>query len=210
MKRIILIGVLIVIGTLTSFPGSLEKTASEAHDFDVLGTVRADGTAAGFEEDKVVLYLEEVRQTMASTGIEQFFEDDNTTEPSGDQNAEKKSDKEKKNAQQEPARVRTKIKCVESVLKKAVIEPYCINGQIEGLRLNGLDEISEAKALLLKSGDIILAVNGQTLSSKKEAYGIFKKARKEPTMIVDLLQDGEAKKLLFDFTAKGCEKKGKK
>ncbi len=207
MKRIILTGVLIVIGTLTSFPGTVEKPESEAHDFDVLGTVRADSPAAGFEQDKVVLYLEEVRQTMASTGIEQFFDGDNATEPSGDQNAENKSDKEKKNAQQEPARVRTKIKCIESVLKKAAIEPYSINGQIEGLRISGLDEISEANALLLKSGDIILAVNGQTLSSKKEAYGIFKKARKEPTMIVDLLQDGEANKLLFDFTTKGYEKK---
>ena len=202
MKRVILTGVLIVIGTLTSFPGPVEKPESEAHDFDVLGIVRADSPAAGFEEDKVVLYLEEVRQTMTSTGIEQFFDGDNTPEPSGDQNAEKKSDKEKKNAQREPARVRTKIKCIETVLKKAVIEPYSINGQIEGLRMSGLDEISEAKALLLKSGDIILAVNGHTLSSKKEAYGIFKKARKKSTMIVDLLQDGEAKKVLFDFTTK--------
>ena len=202
MKRVILTGVLIVIGTLTSFPGLVEKSESDAHDLDVLGTVRADSPAAGFEQDKVVLYLEEVRETMTSTGIEQFFDGDNTPEPSGDQNTEKKSDKEKKNAQREPTRVRTKIKCVETVLKKAVIEPYSINGQIEGLRMSGLDEISEAKALLLKSGDIILAVNGHTLSSKKEAYGIFKKARKEPTMIVDLLQGGEAKKVLFDFTTK--------
>ena len=74
-----------------------------------------------------------------------------------------------------------------------------INGQIEGLQINGLDEISEAKALLLKSGDIILAVNEQTLSSKKDAYDIFKKARNKPIMIVDLIRDGEAKKLLLDF-----------
>ena len=95
--------------------------------------------------------------------------------------------------------VRTKIRCVEAILKNAVIEPYHNNGQIEGLRITGLDRIPVARDLFLKSGDIILAVNGQTLSSKKEAYDIFKKARKEPIMIVELLQDGEAKVLLFDF-----------
>jgi len=199
MKRIILVGILIFFGSLTSFPGPVENPESDAHAFHTLGTMRADSTAGSIEEDKLVLYLEEVPETMTGLGIEQFFSDNNTTEPSGDQNTEKKSDTEKKDVQQELTKVRTKIKCVESVLKNAVIKPYCINGQIEGLQINGLDEISEAKALLLKSGDIILAVNGQILSSMKDAYYMFKKARKEPIMIVDLLQDGEVKKLLFDF-----------
>ena len=84
-------------------------------------------------------------------------------------------------------------------MRKAAIKPYCVNGQIEGLQINGLDKISEAKALLLKSGDIIIAINGETLSSKKKAYDIFKKARKAPIMIIDLLQDGEPKKFLLDF-----------
>ncbi len=117
------------------------------------------------------------------------------------QNTEKvgSEEEEKKDAQQELTKIRTKIKCVETILRNAVIEPYCVNGQTEGLKINGLDKISQAKALLLKSGDIILAVNGQTLSSKRDAYDIFKKARKEPIMIIDLLQDGQAKKLLLDF-----------
>ncbi|MFB0552554.1 MAG: hypothetical protein ACETWQ_04480 [Phycisphaerae bacterium] len=96
-------------------------------------------------------------------------------------------------------KVRTKIRCVEAILKNAVIEPYHNNGQIEGLRITGLDGILVARDLLLKSGDIIRAVNGHPLNSKRQAYEIFKKARKKPIMIVDLLQDGEAKVLLFDF-----------
>jgi type II secretory pathway component PulC len=200
MKRIIIIvGILIFFGILISSPSPLGNPKSDAHAFETPGTMRADSAAGSIEEDKLVLYLEEVPETMMSPGIEQFFYGNNTTEPSGPQNTEKKSDKERKDAQQELTKVRTKIKCVISVLKNAVIQPYCVNGQIEGLQINSLDEISEAKTLLLKSGDIILAVNGQTLSSKKDAYDIFKKARKEPIMIVDLLQDGEAKKLLLDF-----------
>ncbi len=199
MKRIIIAGILIFLGTLTSSQGPLENPKSDAQAFETLGAMRADSAAGSIEEDTLVLYLEEVPETMMSPDIEQFFNGNNTTEPLGAENPEKKSDTEKKGAQQELIKVRTKIKCVESVLKKAIIEPYCINGQIKGLRINGLDKISEAKALHLKSGDIILTVNGQTLRSKRDAYEVFKKARKKPIMIVDLLQDGEAKKLLLDF-----------
>lgn len=199
MKKIIILGMLIFLGTLTNPPSPLKNSKSYAHAFGALGSMRVDSAAGSIEEDKLVLYLEEVPETMMSPGIEQFFNGNDTAKPSGARNIEKKSDTEIKDVQQELTKVRTKIKCVESVLKKAVIKPYCINGRIEGLQINGLDEISEAKTLLLKSGDIILTVNGQTLSSKKDAYDIFKQARKKPTMIVDLLRDGEAKKLLLDF-----------
>ena len=199
MKKIIILGMLIFLGTLTNPPSPLENPKSYAHAFGALGSMRVDSAAGSIEEDKLVLYLEEVPETMMNPGIEQFFNGNDTAKPSGARNTEKKSDTEIKDAQQELTKVRTKIKCVESVLKKAVIKPYCINGRIEGLQINGLDELSEAKTLLLKSGDIILTVNGQTLSSKKDAYDIFKQARKKPTMIVDLLRDGEAKKLLLDF-----------
>ena len=132
-------------------------------------------------------------------GTEQFYQDGNTAEPSGQQNTEKVGETEKKDVQQELTKIRTELKCVETILKNAVIEPYFVNGQIEGLQINGLDEISQAKDLLLKSGDIIIAVNGETLSSKKDAYEIFKRARKSPIMIIDLLQEGEPKKFLLDF-----------
>jgi len=129
-------------------------------------------------------------------GTEQFYQDGNTAELTRQQNTEKVGEKD---VQQELTKIRTELKCVETILKNAVIEPYLVNGQIEGLQINGLEEISQAKDLLLKSGDIIIAVNGETLGSKKDAYEIFKRARKEPIMIIDLLQDGEPKKLLLDF-----------
>jgi hypothetical protein len=100
-------------------------------------------------------------------------------------------------ARQVLKKVRTKIKCVETILKKAVIEPYLINGQIEGLRITGLDRILLAKDLLLKSGDIIRTVNGQPLNSKRGAYEIFKRARKQPIMKVELLRDGKTETLLY-------------
>jgi hypothetical protein len=130
-------------------------------------------------------------------GNEQQFYRDKDDNTNTEQDTDKKE--EKKDTHQELTKIQTKLKCVETILKKAVIEPYYVNGQIEGLKINGLEKISQAKTLLLKSGDVILAVNGQVLNSKKEAYDIFIKARKEPIMIIDLLQDGQAKKYLLDF-----------
>jgi len=148
-----------------------------------------------FDESNLTLYD-------VSFGTERFYQENTTEpEPSQEQKSEEKTDaEEKKNAPQELTKIRTKIKCVETVLRKAVIKPYCVNGQVKGLQISGLEKISVAKDLLLNSGDIILAVNGSTLSSKKDAYNIFKKARKEPIMIIDLLRDGEPKKFLLDFT----------
>jgi len=124
-----------------------------------------------------------------------------TTETSPDRNIEKTSDtdtvKTSTTSIEVLTRIRTKAKCVETILRKAVIEPYHINGQIEGLQITGLDKILLARNLLLKSGDIIRAVNGQPLSSKRRAYEIFKKARKLPTMKIELLRDGKTKTLLY-------------
>jgi PDZ domain-containing secreted protein len=124
----------------------------------------------------------------------QFYRDRaNTTEQ---QDTEQE---DKKEVQQELTKIQTELKCVETLLKKAVIETYCVDDQTKGLQLSGLDEMSEAKELQINNGDVILAVNGNSLCSKKEAYEIFLKARKEPIMIIDLLQDGKPKKLLLDF-----------
>ncbi len=130
-----------------------------------------------------------------------FNRDVNNSDPSGLQNNEKADDEEEeeKSVRQELTKIQAQRKCVERILRKADIEPYYRDGKVEGLQITGLDEKTEAEAVFLKNGDVILAVNGQTLNSKKEAYDIFIDARKEPIMIIDLLQKGQTKKYLLDF-----------
>jgi hypothetical protein len=133
-----------------------------------------------------------------------FNQDVNTSDTSGLQDDSEKVDDEEKEeeekpAQQELTKIQAERKSVERILRKADIEPYYRDGQINGLQITGLDEKTEAEAVFLKNGDVILAVNGQTLSSKKEAYDIFIDARKEPIMIIDLLQKGQTNKYLLDF-----------
>jgi len=190
-----------VFGTPTSSPSPFENQECDAHDFDKQGTMRANCAAGSIEEDELVSYSKKGQETMTRFSTERPSNGcDNTETPAG-QNIEKTSDTVRTSAPAEQVltKVRTKFRCLETILKKAVIEPYQINGKIEGLRITGLDKISVARDLLLKSGDIIRAVNGHPLNSKRQAYKIFMKARKKSIMTVDLLRDGEVQALLFDF-----------
>jgi len=197
MKKIILI--IIVFGSLTSIPSPDKNLQGNANYLDILNTLKADGITSNTDEDILVLYLEQVQQPMADFDIGQYFKSNDTSEPTKARNTEKVDTEKKTVLQRELTTIRTKIKFVENVLKKAAIDSYHVNGQIKGLQITGLDRIPQAQNLLLNSGDIILTINGHTLSSKKEAYNTFKKARKQPIMIVDLLQDGQAKKFVYDF-----------
>lgn len=93
--------------------------------------------------------------------------------------------------------VRTEIECVEAVLSKADIKPYAVDDQIEGLRITGLENINEAKELGLQNGDIIRVVNGHRLTDKQKAFQIFKKARSQASVSMELLRDNKTKTLTF-------------
>lgn len=85
----------------------------------------------------------------------------------------------------------------ESVLNKAVIEPYIVDGEMEGVRITGIEDKGISKALGLKNGDIIRKVNGHRLTNKQKAYHIFKKASSQPHLDIELLRGNKTKKLSF-------------
>ena len=187
------------LGMPTSYSGPLENPDSDLHDFDILGNMIADGHAENIEGDGLLSYLKEEQETMTGLDTEQSSNGVDIAEAPLARNIEQASDTVEENtpAEQVLTEVRTKIKCLEKILKNAVIEPYHIDGQIIGLRITGLDRILVARDLLIKSGDIIRTVNGHVLSSKKRAFDIFKRERKQPVMKVELLRDGESRTLLY-------------
>jgi len=192
-----------------SSTNSLGNPESCAHNFDMLDSMAAGSAAGNIEEDELMLRLKEEQKTITRLGTEQFSDlsrcvsdtaggsDTNETPPG--RNIEETNDTVVTSAQamQVLTKIRTQAKCVEAILKKAVIEPYHINGQIEGLRITGLDKILIARDLLLKSGDIIRAVNGHPLNSKRQAFEIFKRARTRPIIKIELLRDGKSQTLLY-------------
>jgi len=93
--------------------------------------------------------------------------------------------------------IRTGLKSIESLLRDAVIEPYSHQGQMQGMRITGLENIPGAEQTGLRNGDVIQAVNGNRLTSKKKAFQVFKKARSGPSITVDLLRGEQVRKLTF-------------
>jgi len=101
-------------------------------------------------------------------------------------------------AQQSSAQAATRTDQIETVLRQANIEPYGIDGNVEGLIITGLDNLPAAMNFGLKNGDIIRAVNGQKLTSKQKAFQVFKKARTQPTINIELLRGDQLKRLSFN------------
>ncbi|MBA7480055.1 hypothetical protein ES707_15500 [subsurface metagenome] len=141
-------------------PYSIELIQKRYESRDYLWKI--DNPAVNIVDGGLALYLQVETETMMRIGAEQSANVIDTTETPSGRNIEQTSDTMRTNtpAKQVLTKVRTKMKSIETVLKKAAIESYCINGQIEGLRISGLDKILAAKELLLKSGELVPSIVG--------------------------------------------------
>ena len=86
---------------------------------------------------------------------------------------------------------------IESMLTNVVIEPHEVNGNVDGLKITGLDDVPAAKLLGLQDGDIIQTFNGQSVKSKQQAFQIFKKAGAGDSIDITLLRENKVKTLFF-------------
>ncbi|MDH4239961.1 MAG: hypothetical protein OEW48_10400 [Phycisphaerae bacterium] len=186
-----------VFGSVTGLARPLDYPKMNVYDFDTLCDMIIAGSGAEnkeVEDNGSASNLQEEQETTTRIEAEQYSMGIDTTETLLGQNIEEASDAVGVDGPTERVltKIRTKMKSIETVLRKAVIEPYHnINGQIEGLQISGLEQVLAAKDLLLKSGDIICLVNGQLLSSKKIASKVFRQARKLPIIEVELLRNGQ-------------------
>ena len=92
-----------------------------------------------------------------------------------------------------------KLRYAASMIPKADVKPHIIDGQVEGLRVTGLEDIQGAEDLGLKNGDVIRTVNGQRLDSKQKAYQISKKVRSQTAMDIELMRDNNIKEFSFSL-----------
>jgi type II secretion system protein C len=96
-----------------------------------------------------------------------------------------------------PLVTRTGLNGIQLLLRDAVIKPYNLNGEVQGLRIAGLENVPGAEQTGLRNGDVIKSVNGNRLTSKKKAVQVFKKARSGPSITVELLRGEQTSKLTF-------------
>lgn len=99
-----------------------------------------------------------------------------------------------------PTTVAEKLQYAATMLPKAVIKPYTVDGKIEGLKITGLEEIRHMEDIGLRNGDIIRTVNGHGLTSKQEAYQISRKARSQAVVSIELMRDNKIETFSFDLS----------
>ena len=162
-----------------------------------IGDTVATAHIESIEKDVVVLLHQGQRKILALGTRESKRQDIDSTQGALSRNAAQAVETNPPAKSQ--STVGDKLSDIEIMLTKAVIEPYAIDDQVEGLRITGLENIRGAEEIGLKNGDIIRAVNGHRLTSKQKAYQIFKKARSQEAMNIELLRDNETKTLSFSL-----------
>jgi len=161
----------------------------------MIGSARIEG----IEKDAVILFHDEQRKILGITAWESDSGDNNHASSSLTGNEQGKLTETDLAVGKTYTDAQTKIKQIEQVLTKALIEPYVVNGQTQGLKITGLENIKSTKRFGLKNGDVLRTVNGHLLTSTQKAYQIFKKAKSQKDMTVELLRDDKPKKISFDL-----------
>lgn len=162
-----------------------------------IGQMVGNARIEGIEEDAVILFHDEERKKMRITAWQLNSSDNNYLSSSTTDRERSKTLETDLSVEKIDTKARTKIEQIEEVLTKAVIEPHVVNSQIEGLKITGLENIKFAEEFGLKNGDIIRTVNGHLLTSKQNAYQIFKKARSQEAITFEFLRGERTKNISF-------------
>ena len=90
-----------------------------------------------------------------------------------------------------------KVGGMEAILKTVEVAPYMVNGKENGIRITGLEDSSMARYVGFENGDVIQIINGQTVTNRRKAFQILRKARTQSSLDTQLLRGIEKKTLSF-------------
>ncbi len=90
-----------------------------------------------------------------------------------------------------------KVGGMEAILKTVEVAPYIVNGKEKGMRITGLEDSSMARYVGFENGDVIQIINGQTVTNRRKASQILRKARALSSLDTQLLRGNEKKTLSF-------------
>jgi len=196
---------LALFGTISGSPpvsrAVIKDLKTSELDLYKIGQTVRNSRIEGIDTDTVTLVRNGERKILGLNNGKYSSNDDNNARASSCQTSNNSPSGVKTNSPQEqnPVKIQTRIGHVEAILKKALIELCFADNRVEGLRITGLENIPAAKHIGLRNGDVIRMVNGHRLTSKQKAYQIFKKARSQATMNLELLRGNETKRFSFSL-----------
>ncbi len=86
---------------------------------------------------------------------------------------------------------------MEAIIKTVEVAPYLEEGQEKGVRITGLEDLSMARYVGFENGDVIQNINGSTVTNRRKAFQILRKARSQSSINIQLLRNQQQKKLSF-------------
>ena len=86
---------------------------------------------------------------------------------------------------------------IEAIIKTVEVAPYLEDGQEKGVRITGLEGLSMARFVGFENGDVIQNINGSTVTNRRKAFQILRKARSQSSIDIQLLRNQQEKKLSF-------------
>jgi type II secretory pathway component PulC len=119
--------------------------------------------------------------------------------PSGDRVAEDLASVTPAAAEPHTTTPRAAAAAMGEFLDKVTVTPARGENGAEGLRITGLDQIPAARQLGLEEGDVICAVNGQSLADPRKAFQVFRKVKSQDSIQVDLVRKGQSKTLSLNL-----------
>jgi len=90
-----------------------------------------------------------------------------------------------------------KVGRMDAVLRTVKVSPYLVNDEAKGLRITGLEGLSVASYVGLGNGDVIQGINGQTITDRRKAFQVLRRARELPSSDIEFLRGTERKTLSF-------------
>jgi len=187
-------------GTIAGSP-RIAQAVIRDREKKTAGIYRVEDEVAGarivrIERNRVVLRRE--NQTYVLTGKSSYGTAEESNRPAG-----AGGDTRKTAGPAETATVPADIEregsrqaqAFENILNVAKIEPFIENGQVKGLRIDGVEQEPMAQFLGLKNGDVITTINGQLLTDKQKAFQVYKKVRSQPQLDLELLRDKKTKQI---------------
>ena len=193
-----------LVGTVAGSPVVSRAVIKELENSSLSVYRTGDTVAAAdiesIEKDSVVLLHQGQRKVLnLSTRASERQQADNPQKPSPKDTRRRPAPVESGSPDNSQPSGAAKVEYTETILTEAVVEPYDVDGRVEGLRITGIEKVEAAKDLGLKNGDIIRAVNGRRLTSKQQAFQVLKKARSQPDISVELMRGDKIKTLSFSL-----------
>jgi len=169
----------------------IEDTAVRRQNLYKIGDAIQNATLKMILREKVVLNVNGKDEIL---GIEKVRE-----EPKTGRSSERKSASSSRNITIKRSQIDTALQDVNTLMKQVRIQPHFQNGKPDGLRLTGVRPNSIFYKMGLKSGDIIIGVDGKNIESVDDALKFYQSLQSASKVQLELKRRGRPKTIEYNI-----------